>query len=97
MDVDTALEFRWHAMQISSKTYDDHILRALRPAKLPQAVIDKLLPAFTTALQDAAVQEAIRKEGYDLISMTPAQMQKQIAQDLDSWGKVIKSANVSYD
>jgi tripartite-type tricarboxylate transporter receptor subunit TctC len=67
------------------------------PAKLPQAVIDKLLPAFTTALQDAAVQEAIRKEGYDLISMTPAQMQKQIAQDLDSWGKVIKSANVSYD
>jgi hypothetical protein len=29
--------------------------------------------------------------------MTPAQMQKQIAQDLDSWGKVIKSANVSYD
>jgi tripartite-type tricarboxylate transporter receptor subunit TctC len=67
------------------------------PAKLPQAVIDKLLPAFTTALQDAAVQEAIRKEGYDLISMTPAQMQKQITQDLDSWGKVIKSANVSYD
>jgi tripartite-type tricarboxylate transporter receptor subunit TctC len=67
------------------------------PAKLPQAVMDKLLPAFTTALQDPAVQEAIRKEGYDLISMTPAQMQKQIALDLDSWGKVIKSANVSYD
>jgi tripartite-type tricarboxylate transporter receptor subunit TctC len=67
------------------------------PAKLPQAVMDKLLPAFTTALQDSAVQEAIRKEGYDLISMSPAQMQKQIALDLDSWGKVIKSANVSYD
>jgi hypothetical protein len=29
--------------------------------------------------------------------MTPAQMQKQIAQDLDSWGKVIKSANITYE
>jgi tripartite-type tricarboxylate transporter receptor subunit TctC len=67
------------------------------PAKLPQAVLDKLLPAFQTALQDPAVQEAIRKEGYDSVSMTPSQMQKQIVQDLDSWSKVIKSANITYD
>ncbi len=67
------------------------------PAKLPQAVLDKLLPAFNAALQDTVVQEAIRKEGYDLIPMTPVQMQKQILQDLDSWGKVIKSANVTYE
>jgi tripartite-type tricarboxylate transporter receptor subunit TctC len=67
------------------------------PAKLPQAVLDKLLPAFQTALQDQAVQEAIRKEGYDSVSMTPSQMQKQIVQDLDSWSKVIKSANITYD
>jgi len=67
------------------------------PAKLPQAVLDKLLPAFQTALQDPAVQEAIRKEGYDSVNMTPSQMQKQIVQDLDSWSKVIKSANITYD
>lgn len=67
------------------------------PAKLLQAVLDKLLPAFQTALQDPAVQEAIRKEGYDSVSMTPSQMQKQIVQDLDSWSKVIKSANITYD
>ena len=67
------------------------------PAKLPQSVLDKLVPAFNTALQEQSVQDAIRKEGYDLISMTPAQMQKQIAQDLDSWGKVIKSANITYE
>jgi len=67
------------------------------PAKLPQGILDKLLPAFNTALQDPTVQEAIRKEGYDLIKMTPAQMQKQITQDLDSWGKVIKSANITYE
>ena len=67
------------------------------PAKLPQVILDKLLPAFNAALQDPSVQEAIRKEGYDLIAMTPAQMQKQISQDLDSWGKVIKSANITYE
>jgi len=67
------------------------------PAKLPQAVMDKLLPAFNTALQDPTVQESIRKEGYDLISLSPTQMQTQINQDLERWGKVIKSANVTYD
>ncbi len=67
------------------------------PAKLPTSVMDKLLPALNTVLQDPAVQESIRKEGYDLISLNPAQMQAQINQDLERWGKVIKSANVTYD
>ena len=67
------------------------------PAKLPPSVLDKLLPAFQTALQEPAVQDAIRKEGYDLINMTPAQMQRQIVQDLESWNKVIKSANITYE
>jgi hypothetical protein len=67
------------------------------PAKLPTAVMDKLLPALNTVLQDPTVQESIRKEGYDLISLTPAQMQTQISQDLERWGKVIKSANITYE
>ncbi len=67
------------------------------PAKLPTSVMDKLLPALNTVLQDPAVQESIRKEGYDLISLTPAQMQTQIGQDLERWGKVIKSANITYE
>jgi tripartite-type tricarboxylate transporter receptor subunit TctC len=67
------------------------------PAKLSPAVMDKLLPALQTALKEPSVQTAIQKEGYDLINMTSAQMQKQIVQDLDSWERVIKSANISYE
>jgi len=67
------------------------------PAKMPQPIIDKLTTAFNTVLQDPAVQESIRKEGYDQISLTPTQMQAQINQDLERWGKVIKSANVVYE
>jgi len=64
---------------------------------MPQPIIDKLTTAFNTVLQDPAVQESIRKEGYDQISLTPTQMQAQINQDLERWGKVIKSANVVYE
>lgn len=67
------------------------------PAGLPPKVIEKLLPALTTALQDPAVTEAIRKEGYDPMNFTPNQMRMQISQDLSSWGKTVKSANITMD
>jgi tripartite-type tricarboxylate transporter receptor subunit TctC len=67
------------------------------PAGLPPKVMEKLVPALTTALQDPSVMEAIRKEGYEPMSFTPAQMKTQISQDLGSWGKTVKSANVTID
>ena len=67
------------------------------PAGLPPKVMEKLLPALTTALQDPAVIEAIRKEGYEPMSFTPAQMKTRISQDLSSWGKTVKSANITID
>lgn len=67
------------------------------PANLPAKVMDKLVPALTAALNDPAVQEDIRKEGYDTMVYTPAQMRARIAQDLSNWGKTVKSANISLD
>lgn len=67
------------------------------PANLPAKVMDKLVPALTAALNDAAVQEDIRKEGYDTMVYTPAQMHARIAQDLSNWGKTVKNANISLD
>ena len=67
------------------------------PAGLPPKVTEKLLPALTVALQDPAVIEAIRKEGYDPMNFTPNQMKMQISQDLSSWGKTVKSANITMD
>lgn len=65
------------------------------PANLPSAISDKLVAALQTALQDNAVQESIRKEGYETMAMTPNQMKAQIAQDLNRWEKVIKEAKIS--
>jgi tripartite-type tricarboxylate transporter receptor subunit TctC len=67
------------------------------PANLPTKVMDKLVPALTAALNDAAVQADIRKEGYDTMVYTPLQMRSRIEQDLTNWGKTVKSANISLD
>ena len=57
----------------------------------------KLVPALSAVLQEPAIQEAIRKEGYDPMQFTPQQMKTQIAQDLQSWGKTVKDANVTIE
>jgi tripartite-type tricarboxylate transporter receptor subunit TctC len=67
------------------------------PPALPPSVMDKLVPAFTAVMRDPAVQEAIRKEGYDPMQFTPAQMRTQMAQDLAQWGKTVREANVKVE
>ena len=67
------------------------------PRGMPPEVLDRLLPALRIALQDPAVQEAIRKEGYETVQMTPEQMRAQVTEDLARWGKTIKDAGVKME
>jgi len=67
------------------------------PAGLPANVMDKLVPALNTVMRDPAVQDAIRKEGYEPMLFTPAQMRTQIGQDLTRWGKTVKEAGVTLE
>ena len=64
------------------------------PHGMPPEVMERLLPALRTALQDPAVQEAIRKEGYETVQMTPEQMRTQVKDDMARWGKTIRDAGV---
>ena len=67
------------------------------PRGMPPEVMERLLPALRTALQDPAVQESIRKEGYEPVQMTPEQMRSQVSEDLARWGKTIKEAGVKME
>ena len=67
------------------------------PRGMPPEVMDRLLPALRTALQDPAVQESIRKEGYEPVQMTPEQMRVQVSEDLARWGKTIREASVKME
>ncbi|MDB5760746.1 MAG: tripartite tricarboxylate transporter family receptor, partial [Burkholderia sp.] len=67
------------------------------PHGMPPEVLDRLLPALRTALQDPAVQEAIRKEGYETVQMTPEQMRARVTEDLARWGRTIRDAGVKME
>ena len=43
-----------------------------------------------------SVQEAIRKQGYEPVPGTAADLARQIRIDHDKWGKVIRDANISF-
>lgn len=67
------------------------------PAGLPKSVMDKLVPALDKVMKDPEVIEAIKREGYDPMVMTPKQTGERIAADLASWGKTVKAANIKAD
>ena len=67
------------------------------PPGLPATVMDKLVPALNAVMREPEVQAAIRKEGYEPMLFTPAEMRLQISQDLTRWGKTVKEANVTME
>ena len=67
------------------------------PNGMPPEVMERLLPALRTALQDPAVQESIRKEGYEPVQMTPEQMRAQVTDDLARWEKTVKDAGIKME
>lgn len=67
------------------------------PAKLPPDIVAKINAAQNAALNDPAVQAAIRKQGYEPQPGSPADLSKQLRADYDKWGKVIRDAKISFD
>lgn len=64
------------------------------PKGLPPEAMAKLVPAFNAALKDPFVIENIRSDGYDVMPMTPEQIDAKVKLDLASWAKVVKAANI---
>ena len=64
------------------------------PKGLPAEVMAKLVPAFKEAMSDPAIIKGIQADGYDMIPITPAQMDALVIKDLAKWGQIIKEANV---
>jgi len=64
------------------------------PKALPAEVMAKLVPAFNEVMKDPALIKSIQADGYDMMPMTPAQMDALVIKDLAKWGRIIKEANV---
>lgn len=64
------------------------------PKGLPKEVMDKLVPAFNEVMKDPTIVKSVNADGYDVIEMTPAQMDDLVQKDLKRWGEIIKKAGV---
>lgn len=66
------------------------------PAKVPAEIVAKVNAALNAALAEPAVQEAIRKQGYEPAASSPDAFAARIRADYEKWGKVIRDANISF-
>jgi tripartite-type tricarboxylate transporter receptor subunit TctC len=66
----------------------------LAPAKTPPAVVAKLNAAFVAAINDPVVKDKLIKSGAIPIANTPAEFGKDLKDELDRWGKVVRERGI---
>lgn len=66
------------------------------PAGLPAEIVARVNEAMNAALNDPAVQEAVRKQGYEPAPGSVKAFADRIRADHEKWGKVIRDANISF-
>ena len=64
------------------------------PAGLPKEVMDKLVPALASIMQDPEVIAAIKRGGYEPMPFTPQQTADRIKSDFALWGKTVTASNI---
>jgi tripartite-type tricarboxylate transporter receptor subunit TctC len=67
------------------------------PAKLPQAIIDRLNAELRRAIAVPDVKTKLEAMGGDPRATTPAEMRALVASQLATWSRLAKEANISID
>jgi len=65
------------------------------PAGLPPPIAKRLTEATVAAVKDEATRKLLLAQGVEPEPSTPAQLGKRIADDIEKWRIVIRSANIS--
>ncbi len=66
----------------------------LAPAKMPQAIADRVNADTVAVLKRPDVRERFAKEGAETVGDTPAQGLEFLKAEIAKWGKVIKTAGI---
>ncbi len=67
------------------------------PARLPAEIVAKANAAMNSALAEKGVQDAIRKQGYEPLPGTPADLARSIRSDYEKWGRLIRDRKISFE
>ncbi len=62
------------------------------PARLPDAIVDKLNRAILGALKEQRMREQLVREGANPAAMTPAEFAKFVREDIERWAPVVRSS-----
>jgi tripartite-type tricarboxylate transporter receptor subunit TctC len=66
----------------------------LGPANMPKEVVQKLNQELVKALKSPEVLAAFDKQGLESQPGTPEELARYIAREYETWGKVVKQANI---
>ena len=66
----------------------------LGPANLPKEITDRLNQALVKALKTPEVVSAFDKQGLEAQPGTPAELAAYMKREYDTWGKIVKQANI---
>ena len=67
------------------------------PAGTPPAVIARINSEMVKLAQDPEYREQLNKQGQEAISSTPEELRRHTRSELDTWSRVIKTANIKAD
>jgi tripartite-type tricarboxylate transporter receptor subunit TctC len=66
----------------------------MAPAGTPQPIVDKVYAAAQEALKAPELQEAFSREGAASVTMSTAEFQKYIENEITKWARVVKEGNI---
>ena len=67
------------------------------PAKTPDAVVARLNAALNAAIEDEATRKHLLGQGFQLTVRDPAASQAFVRSEIDKWGKMVKTLDVSVE
>ena len=67
------------------------------PAKTPPEIVEELNKAINAVLSDPAIKTQFANLGAEPMLMTPAEFGKHIADEIDKWGRVVKTARIKVE
>lgn len=67
----------------------------LAPARLPPVILDRLSNEVTQALTSETMQSALRGQGAEPATSTPAEFGAFIQSETEKWGRVIRTAGIT--
>jgi tripartite-type tricarboxylate transporter receptor subunit TctC len=64
------------------------------PKNTPAEIVDKLNKDINAGLVDPKIKARLADLGGSVLALSPADFGKLIAEEIEKWGKVIKSADI---